>query len=87
MQCNHCRLQIILAEAKRTDSRVVTRSSHWGENGSCGTDVFLVPKGEKLGKYKGPTAKNPEGDKEFKKYHKYHRAWMDEIPYHCICEE
>lgn len=84
MKCNYCRLQIYLAEAKRTGGRVVTKGSTWSPEGLTGTDLFIVPDGETLKKYKGPSAKLPNGDKEFQKYHK---AWMHGIPYRCVCEE
>lgn len=80
--CNYCLLQRYLAEAKRTGGKVVTKHSKFGVNGSAGTDVFLIPPGEKLGKYKAPSSKLPNGDKE---YQKYHRAWLAEIPYKCEC--
>lgn len=81
-KCNYCTMQIILAEAKRSGARVITKHSSFGLYGSHGTDVFVVPAGEKMGKYKAPSAKNPNGDKE---YQKYHRAWLAEIPYRCEC--
>jgi hypothetical protein len=53
-KCNYCTMQIILAEAKRAGARVITKHSSFGYHGSQGTDVFVVPHGEKMGKYKAP---------------------------------
>lgn len=48
-QCNKCRLQDIRARARKTHSKVLLRA---GDGGMGGTDVFVVPKGEKLHKVK-----------------------------------
>jgi len=50
-----------------------------------GTDVFIVPKGEKLASPEdmiGPCDEYPDGNEA---YSKYYVAWMMEIPDHCCC--
>jgi hypothetical protein len=76
--CNYCTLKRIKKDAKVEGKKVVLRASNF----MGGTDVFVVPKGEKLPAYKNPSDKLPNGDEVYKKYHK---AWLMEIPTSCCC--
>lgn len=85
-RCNYCTLQMLLAEALRTDCRVISKPTGWGPDGVPGTDLFIVPWTDKIGKYNAPTKTSPKGDKEFQGYcQKYKRVWMASIPYKCEC--
>ena len=85
-RCGYCTLQILLAQAKRTNSRVVAKSCGFGPEEGPGTDLFTVPVGEVLGKYKQPTKSSPKGDKAFQEYClRYKRVFLPSIPYKCEC--
>lgn len=68
--CNYCHLQNIRRRAKKKGSRVYLRAGMMG-----GTDVFVVPKGEKL-----DISVNEKGEHSGQWV-----AWMMEIPDHCVC--
>lgn len=79
--CNYCNLRRIRARAKKEGKRVYTRLSGF----MGGTDVFVVPRGEKLPPKEEmvePCDEYPNGNEA---YSKYHVAWMMEIGKRCEC--
>lgn len=81
MPCNHCTMQWLKRNIKKTD-KVITRNS-LGNLG--GVDVFVVPKNKTLppnAEMKGPSKKLPNGCKV---YNKYHKMWFMELTDFCAC--
>lgn len=77
-QCCYCGLQTIKRRAKKENKRVVLKPSSF----LGGTEVFLVPKGEKLPLYREPSKKEPDGDAV---YQKFNVGWMMQISSECCC--
>ena len=80
-RCNYCTLEEIKRNAERMGSTVYLRPSGF----MGGTDVFVVPEGEKLSEKEDmvqPCDEYPNGNEA---YSKYHRAWLMSISGRCIC--
>jgi len=71
-------MQRIVRRAKKEDKVIVRKPSSFMK----GVDVFLVPEGFILPKYKEPSKKLPNGCET---YQKYFVSWMMEIPNKCCC--
>jgi hypothetical protein len=80
-RCNYCTLKEIKRNAEKAGSTVHLRPSGF----MGGTDVFVVPEGEKLPEKEDmvqPCDEYPNGNDY---YSKYQRAWLMDIPDHCAC--
>lgn len=79
--CNYCILEEIKLETEKAGSTVYLRPSGF----MGGTDVFVVPEGEKLPEKEDmvqPCDEYPNGNEA---YSKYHKAWLMNISDHCVC--
>jgi len=75
--CNYCNL-LRLKRGLKSGERVILRPSRF----MGGTEVFVVPKGIPLPSYREPSNREPNGDDNYKLYH---RSWMMSIPRSCCC--